>query len=672
MGLGGITRDSIVGLNKLIHDDDSDERQLIRRRSDQVVRGWGDGSDRGGNDEFLFLEMEQEGHLETSVSQASFEQSLNDGLELQAPRTSSKASPAASSTPTPKTSAVASSHTNKSSTGTRALESYCSTGSSPTNRSVQSHHYQGFQYEGFTDYYSDPYGYDELSHSDGGTGLGRKSNNVFCCFFAPWKQPMAIEADDSLSASLGKEAGEPGRNLTDEGRAAPAAPPSDALSSVSSVADRTEKEPPGLPNLLPYANTPKTSPKAVPAVTFEPPQNGEKPTTPHLISGEIEDSASNGTSASPEANFLDEKKQEDCDLGKSINVDTCTADKDESGSPPIKGILKVKHCSLTLCALSSAARETEVKKREKEAAASSSPSGKRHLFPSYEPRKSQGNVVDVKKINFNPMARVLSIPSRKDIPIHHKAQVWWQKCDYDEFKKTGRIISKAMECGGSEIWLASSNAWGDRAAKQARSSNVEEEESDEYNKALSKYIINDKGHAENSVSNKWWCKFGHSRRGLEHVASSSEGKARQSSVLLATRMVMEEQKRQRASRMKDPNKLRNVALQYTSWARDLALAAGTADAEAVMSGFDPTAKCRAHHFAQRLSITPSSVHNLNQSNAGGGVAMAVTSQILDAHTHHEKDLTGPSKRQSNGQSDGTLSNRAKGFLPGGIGNTGLR
>jgi hypothetical protein len=295
------------------------------------------------------------------------------------------------------------------------------------------------------------------------------------------------------------------------------------------------------------------------------------------------------------------------------------------------------------------------------------------------------------------MARVLTIPSRVDLALYQRAQIWWQKSDYDEFKKTGRIISKAMECGGSEVWLTSSNAWGNRAARGAKPAGERGKD--------------DGGEAPADHGNKWWCKFGHSRRGLEHVVSGAEGKARQESVLLAARMVLEEQRRQRASRTKDPNKLRNVAMQYTSWARDLSLAAGLADAEAVSNNFDalgsPWGRCRARHFARRMSVAGGggaagsiaalldlmTEHDVAGGGGGGGptaarTAAVVTSQILDANTHavksgKAKPLTtrvasegsssvvgkamSPSSVADEDQpsSEGvSLKKRAKGFMPG--------
>ena len=89
--------------------------------------------------------------------------------------------------------------------------------------------------------------------------------------------------------------------------------------------------------------------------------------------------------------------------------------------------------------------------------------------------------------------------------LGYRACKWWQKCDYDEFKKAGRIISKAMECGGSEVWLTSSNAWGDRTARGVGGEGVGVKaatttttplskrtiESDAYTRALAIYVCKD-------------------------------------------------------------------------------------------------------------------------------------------------------------------------------------
>jgi hypothetical protein len=75
MGLGGLTRDSIVGLNNLVHNDDDDNNVFRplplggKGRSGSFNSGdklrnsfTGGGGGRGG-DEFLFLDNNNEGEL---------------------------------------------------------------------------------------------------------------------------------------------------------------------------------------------------------------------------------------------------------------------------------------------------------------------------------------------------------------------------------------------------------------------------------------------------------------------------------------------------------------------------------------------------------------------------------------------------------------------------------
>lgn len=684
MGLGGLTRDSIIGLNNLVHDDNDTSCHGRSYSGDNTLSAsgsWDNGPTNKKSDDHLFLE-DDAAALPLSESHASFETSLNDGL-------SPSTSPAPRTLPRNKNTTT---YNKVSATNSRSLDSYRQNEGidSSGQNGAQAAHYQGLQYEGYADYYSD----DFASYNDSyGYSMGNKSGekeNIFCCMFAPWAQPKAIETevqsatpaleeeqadakeDSGVSSSPENKTGpEPSGSSSEDAKTIPTLTQTPSLTEkfpvVISLGTGTMPTVPSLPAEDSKATNPsdETLPKKKVAVSIAAPVHTKKNTMPHMMSDGLSDSVStDNTSCS-----YDEKKQEDGDDGVGNIVSVDEVDEEDVFPVPIKGILKVKRCSVSI---NNVSKRKSIQKPINEVT-SASPN-KRHLFPTYEPKKSQtsGPVSSGKAINFNPMARVLSISSRKDIPFHQKAQVWWQKCDYDEFKKTGRIISKAMECGGSEIWLASSNAWGNRAAQSQKmkireassGAQVKYGDSEEYNKALAKYVSKEDKKDDESGSNnkdeKWWCKFGHSRRGLEHIASSMEGRARQQAVLLAIRMVMEEQKRQRITRTKDPNKLRNVAMQYTSWARDLSLAAGAADEEAVTSGFNPTATCRAQHFAKRLATW-------NQNDAAGGVVMrAVTSRLLDANTHSiSRTKKSAAKSVSNvSHSEEPLSARAKGFMPG--------
>ena len=651
MGLGGLTRDSIVGLNNLVNNDDDvdylpQRRPSSSRNSDVSFRGsasfehpdpsgqWAVPTQTKQTDDFFFIAgdfAEESGFPSSSVPTSI---SLNDEhTNAEVEDASASLSPRSSAAV-----AAATSYNKVSATNSRSLDSY--------NTSPQASTYQGFQYEGYTDYYTEDY--SSYMHDDFATGgASGKDGGIFCCLFAPWIQQSKVQLEDDEAASSGHlgpdgsaasksdEEGEGDEDTTDP------RPPNTAQQDASSELDGTASP---LENKIGEGESPEQ--KAV-VFSMSDGLGPEKELSPHMMSSHRSDA--DDTTASSTASST------------SCTDDQKFAAREEAAGPEVKlkGILKVR------CRPAVSSKNQESPGISSNASTAGSPT-KRHLFPSYSPRHTQLNSSDSKKdLTFNPMARVLTIPSRMDIPYTQKTQVWWQRCDYDEFKKTGRIISKAMECGGSDIWLASSNAWGQKQANQRKVPRKMSSDA-EYDKALSRYVGRQESEesdddARIDYGNKWWCKFGHSRRGLEHVVSASEGKARQKSVLLAIKQVVDEQRRQRAARIKDPNKLRNVSMQYTSWARDLAHAAGIADAEAVSSDFDQSAKTRAHYYAKKMNISQESSIDLNR--VGSGVVRAVTSSILDANTHSKKKAasTDPVPVRS---SESSLGKLAKGFMPG--------
>ena len=208
---------------------------------------------------------------------------------------------------------------------------------------------------------------------------------------------------------------------------------------------------------------------------------------------------------------------------------------------------------------------------------------RRSLFPAYEPKSAAKKNLHT---SFSPMARVVTIKSSRDMQDQEKAQIWWQKADYDEFRKTGRLISKVMLQGGSEIWMATNESWqlpnqGRAATLRRAMANVDNED----------------------ASDKWWHKFGHSRRGLEHIASIDEGRQRQANVKTSIRAILAEQRRQKAFHREDPEKLRICSIQNTSWAKDLALASGASDADAVTKNFDDESRKSREFYLLKFSRT---------------------------------------------------------------------
>jgi hypothetical protein len=202
------------------------------------------------------------------------------------------------------------------------------------------------------------------------------------------------------------------------------------------------------------------------------------------------------------------------------------------------------------------------------------------------------------------MARVVTVKSKNDMTGEEKACVWFQKSDYEDFRKTGRIITKAMLEGGSEIWLTSSLRSTDKSQQvkpggqgvASTGSRADNKENPPHKPLL-------------VPGDKWWHKFGHSRRGLEHIVSFDEGRQRQANVRNAIHAVLEEQARQRRYRKEDPEKLRGVSIHNTNWARDLALAAGASDADAVRSSFAEDRKSREFFLLKMAARSDSATVN---------------------------------------------------------------
>jgi hypothetical protein len=223
-----------------------------------------------------------------------------------------------------------------------------------------------------------------------------------------------------------------------------------------------------------------------------------------------------------------------------------------------------------------------------------------------------------RKVDFSPIARMVTIESSKEMSNDEKADIWWQCSDYEEFRKTAKMVAKTMLQGGSEIWLASNPSWQvpnqtrvatlqsafflskppqqqqqpenkDSATTTTENRMIQKEESRYYSQDNNNTIM---------TSSKWWCRFGHSRRGLEQLANVREGRQRTTNNQASVRAVVLEYQQQTLFRRQDAEYLRITSLRYTSWARDLAKATGQADADAVRTDFGVSQKTRAFYLRQ--------------------------------------------------------------------------
>lgn len=343
---------------------------------------------------------------------------------------------------------------------------------------------------------------------------------------------------------------------------------------------------------------------------------------------------------------------------------------------PLKGILKKNNSATKLATY-------DVNGSEKENIHSMHDNvddkSRRNLFPTYQIRHTVDSVVlgsdssyntcseekPKKNVKFKPMSRVVTVKSRSYMSFIEKCQIWWQKPDYDDFKKTARLIAKAMIEGGSQIWLQSSKSWDKQKQKQLNRGKVKDNhtsiENPAYRNALKKYGVEVKDSDDSSdgseddmesSGDKWWCKFGHSRRGLEHIVAPEEGRQRHKYVTNATQAVLNEQRRQRLTK-RDPQKIAAVSKKHTAWARELAFAAAAADDEAVRSKFCTNAKSRLSHLQENLRL----MEKMREKGRGASEYMGahfvlnanpvLTSMILDENTHSSISLRAKKSEATN-------------------------
>merc|ERR1719232_296154 len=203
-----------------------------------------------------------------------------------------------------------------------------------------------------------------------------------------------------------------------------------------------------------------------------------------------------------------------------------------------------------------------------------------------------------------------------------RSSIWWTKSDYEDFKKAARLIARTIVTFGTEIWLKSNNT------------------------ANNSIQDND---LETDFGGKWWCKYGHSRRGLEHLSNIQEGRNRQQCVKKSFKAVMDEQRRQKVNHCFNPERLATVSREYTAWAQDLAYAAGQADQLAVKQNFPVHVKDRndfvLSNYSYYSSISEEKKEHFDGNILVGDVigiktptpvvleSISKDSQLLDSFTH---------------------------------------
>lgn len=636
----GLTRDSILGLSDLVHNDDDPVVPKVEKYHD---------------DDFLFVDEDGK------ASSSSWSQTMNNKAQLGVVSADQQHNSAFSSVPLAPPVDDTGSAMETMSASSSDDDLVKSRNTKPTN-------YAGFaqDYSEYSNYYSDAAAYDDpYAPTFEEFGVRKTSqSNFFCCIIAPWLSRNDVDQHMNDAANAMRSSGE--KNLQSEERSLP-----DTVSSNDAMMNETDNK------SSPSVNGGKIQSNQISVTSSQDEDDcssdtdayGEKLTDKDRLAvlarlrlsqlNPSESADTNAVSAKRESNGL-----LDGIPSSSVQPDTVEAKKGDTPGKPAQGTKSqavplsaptISKTDGTEAALKNVQKKgilkwAGVKKqvlgREagmvKSGSSSVNARSRRSLFPSYDPKSERSVNADSSmensfqssnKIRFAPMARVVTVTSRKNMTIMEKSSVWWQKSDYDDFKKSGRIIAKAMLQGGSEIWLTTNNAWSNK--RQKHESQLQRAESTGTGIKVNQEA-GEKPSQDEDFGHKWWCKFGHSRRGLEHIASVEEGRQRQRNVNTSISVVIEEQRRQRLNHAKDAKKLSMVAQQYTGWARDLALAAGAADAEAVRSNFGRDAKCRAHYFLTNAS--ESSLGNAGEGTDGRipsfmkSRSQPISPELLDANT----------------------------------------
>lgn len=613
-------RDSLADLQKLYQESKTNEDKFHVIPPSSTSRSNGtEGNDNDNeNEDIMFFDAEEEEQQEEEEVTGLKDKS-GKTQEIK-PQKTTKLSKLKVSKNTRKhaSSSSSSSSSNKKATGETA---------------VTASYYTGFDYTTYnSDYdyhsYADPYALSSSTSSE--------DKNIFCCFFP---NNQETDSDDSDDEGKCNKLSTSNHNLDFEGESDVSIDESrhnlheDDLSLSSSSTIGTE------------SREGKEEAKRKDRIKAD----GDSPSLNKMT-----------------IDIQQKKKNEETNgianaATNSNNNPKSSPSSKKKEKKPLKGILKhiVTKPDIASQTKNNSSERTQDNKNQE-------PGRRRSILPSYAVQSfDENNTDDNSKVSsssqtkprlkFSPMAKVVNIPSRGEMSYYTRSLIWWQRNDYDDFKKTGRIIAKAMVCGGSEIWLQTSNAWGKQQGKGGHlndATNGTKKDGEE------------KGE---DVGSKWWCKFGHSRRGLEHIVSIEEGKQRQRFVNLSVKAVLEEQRRQRMT-TKDPKKIAGVSLQYTSWARDLSAAAGAADAEAVESNFNSGAKCRIHHLKTTLNGVGQKIDRIQNQHVPCATFVvlansALTARVLDANIHiHRRKLLSQKKEEEKGMFPvNQIAKKAAGF-----------
>ncbi|KAL9182386.1 hypothetical protein ACHAXT_013038 [Thalassiosira profunda] len=214
------------------------------------------------------------------------------------------------------------------------------------------------------------------------------------------------------------------------------------------------------------------------------------------------------------------------------------------------------------------------------------------------------------KVHFSELKRVLRVHKFTE---DQAVEVWFQREDFEFFRNEMTLL--VQEDGASrelaEVWL-DANEWERRRSSTGDGSDDNNDEGGDG--AYAPRHNRDDSNAS-TRSRSWWHDYDHSRRGLERYASPGQARQILASYKVAVQKVLGEQQRQRflhclcIPRAHDPAKIAEVYHEYTAWSRDLALAAGASDADAVRTNFDDDRRhTREYYMLKQVVASGYRVH----------------------------------------------------------------
>ena len=232
------------------------------------------------------------------------------------------------------------------------------------------------------------------------------------------------------------------------------------------------------------------------------------------------------------------------------------------------------------------------------------------------------------RVHFSELKRVLRV--RKFTPEEASA-VWFGRYDFEHFKAEMTLLIQEEECQRelAEAWLDTTGRYNE-SLRRRQSPNSQDEDYEEEKKDGVDHAENNSDdlciqEAKSDVSSgstgssgkpkAWWHQYDHSRRGLERYASPGQALQIVASYKVALHKVLEEQTMQRLLNFLcipgavNPDKIAEIYHEYTAWSRDLALAAGASDADAVRTNFDDEKRhTREYYMLKQVVASDYRVH----------------------------------------------------------------